>query len=399
LVELLHRGLKIASFEQDKDNYLLNYQNLDLKNSICLSLPNTQKIYHWSREFPPFFETFLPEGYLYEIFKNMLTKEYGYIDDYLVFKLLASNIENRIQFKSDQLNLTLPSYDIEEILSNDTKDTFTNLVNIFLDKNAISGVQPKTIAIVQDKDSLNLKEVIIKTWGDQYPRLSENEYFCLKAVQKAGVSIPSIHLSKNRTFLVVEKFIYRDDQSLWGFEEILSLVNKNRNNKYDGSYEQIAKVIYSFVTNKKESMRDYFKIVVMNYLLKNGDAHLKNFGLLFSDDFTEILLAPAYDIVTTTAYIFKDKPALMMHGKKIWHSKNSLIKFGMKSCYLSKQEAIECYSICKVALISSIKELEEYMSAHHDFKVIGDRMLDCWRLSLEEKDIKEMPVELTRTWK
>ncbi len=52
-------------------------------------------------------------------------------------------------------------------------------------------------------------------------------------------------------------------------------------------------------------------MVVMNYFLKNGDAHLKNFGLFFSDDFSRIWLAPAYDVVTTTAYIFKDKPALM----------------------------------------------------------------------------------------
>jgi len=186
---------------------------------------------------------------------------------------------------------------------------------------------------------------------------------------------------------------------LWGFEEILSLVNKNRDNKYDGSYEQVAKVIYSFVTNKKQSMMEYFKIVVMNYLLKNGDAHLKNFGLLFSDDFKEIVLAPAYDIVTTTAYIFKDRPALSMDGKKIWQSKGSLLKFGMKNCYLSKQEAVGCYDMCITALKSSIQDLEEYIQKNREFETIGGRMVDCWRLSLEEKDIKEIPVELTRTWK
>jgi len=37
----------------------------------------------------------------------------------------------------------------------------------------------------------------------------------------------------------------------------------------------------------------------MDYLLFNGDAHLKNFGLLFTKDFQQIYLSPAYDVVCT----------------------------------------------------------------------------------------------------
>jgi serine/threonine-protein kinase HipA len=382
MVNILHQNSVIGSFEQDKNNYLLRYESDILQNSISLSLPNTKKIYFWEGKFPPFFETFLPEGYLYEVFKNLLTKEYGYIDDYLIFKLLANNIESRVSFKTDNKTLILPSMDLEEILQNDTKDTFSNLLHTFLNKNSISGVQPKTIAVVKDKDSFDFKEVIVKTWGDEYPNLAENEYFCLKATQKAGVKIPKIHLSKNKRFLVVEKFIYKEDKSILGFEEVLSLMDKNRINKYSGSYEQIVKTIYPFLTNKKRSMVDFYKIVVMNYLLKNGDAHLKNFGLLFSDDFKEINLSPAYDIVTTTAYIFKDKPALTLEGKKIWHSKDALVRFGVKSCNLTKTESLSFYGDCVNALKISIKELELYIKENSDFALIGKRMLDSWKLSL-----------------
>ena len=102
-------------------------------------------------------------------------------------------------------------------------------------------------------------------------------------------------------------------------------MDKNKDSKYDGSYEQIAKIIYAYTTNKKESMIAFYKTVVMNYLLKNGDAHLKNFGLLFDDDFKNIFYSPVYDVVNTVVYIYKDKPALMLEGKKIWHSKDTLI--------------------------------------------------------------------------
>ena len=345
MIRLYIKNKQIASFKQDNKNYLIDYENFDIKNSICLSMPNTKRFYTYSYRFPPYLESFLPEGYLYEIFKSILTKEYGYIDDYLIFSKLASNINARVNFKSDFVKLDFDFLDMDNILENDSHDTFTKLLEIFLNKNAISGVQPKTLALLKDKETLHVKEYIVKTWGDEYPSLAENEFFCLNACKKVDIKIPNIKLSKNKKFLLVENFIFDNDKIL-GFEEILSLMDKNRTNKYDGSYEQVAKIIYQFTTNKKESLKEYFKIVVMNYLLKNGDGHLKNFGLLFSSDFSEIYLSPAYDIVNTTSYIFKDKPALMMHGKKVWYAKNDLLEFGVKSCMLTKKEANLFYNQC-----------------------------------------------------
>ena len=397
MVDIYLKDKQIATFVQDKKNYLIDYKNFEIKNSITLSLPNTKRFYTYEYRFPPYFESFLPEGYLYEIFKNLLTKEYGYIDDYLIFSKLASNIDARVQFRSDFEKLDFKFLEIDNILQNDSSDTFTKLLEIFINKNAISGVQPKTLALLKDKETLHIKEYIIKTWGDEYPNLAENEYFCLNACKKAGIKTVNIKLSKNKKFLVVENFIFSDDKVL-GFEEILSLMDKNRDNKYDGSYEQIAKIIYKFTTNKKESLMEYFKIVVMNYLLKNGDAHLKNFGLLFSSDFSQIYLSPAYDVVNTTSYIFKDKPALMMNGKKVWWAKNNLVEFGMKSCLLSKKEVLSVYDRCIDALKESICEIEKYIKINPDFTNIGNRMCDSFKLSLDEKTLKEIPLELTRTW-
>ena len=398
MIKLYLKDQEIASFIQDKKNYLIDYKDFDIKNSISLSLPNTKRFYTYEDRFPPYLETFLPEGYLYEIFKNILTKEYGYIDDYLIFSKLAANINARVKFSSDFDKIDFEFLDIDNILQNDSSDTFSRLLEIFLDKNAISGVQPKTIALLKDKETLHVKEYIIKTWGDEYQSLAENEYFCLNACKKAGVKIPNIKLSKNKKFLVVENFIFNDDEIL-GFEEILSLMDKNRVNKYDGSYEQIAKIIYQFTTNKRESLKEYFKIVVMNYLLKNGDAHLKNFGLLFSSDFSKIYLSPAYDIVNTTSYIFKDKPALMMKGKKIWFAKAELVEFGVKNCLLTKKEATMFYDECIDALKESVDDIQTYIKINPKFAAIGNRMCESFNFSLENQMLKELPVELTRTWK
>jgi serine/threonine-protein kinase HipA len=397
MVEVYFKDKVIATFSQDAKKYLIDYKDLQITNSISLSLPNTKRFYTYDYRFPPYFEMFLPEGYLYEIFKNILTKEHGYIDDYLIFSKLASNIKNRVVFKTDFKKLQFDIMDIEEILHNDTKDTFATLLKMFLDKNAISGVQPKTVALLREKETLYVKEYIIKTWGDEYPNLAENEYFCLQALRYAGVKTADVELSKNRRFLVVENFIFEDDKIL-GFEEILSLMDKNRDNKYDGSYEQIAKVIYQFSTFKKKSLEEYFKVVVMNYLLKNGDAHLKNFGLLFNEDFTKIWFSPAYDVVNTTAYIFKDRPALMLDGKKVWVNRKTLCKFGKNSCLLSQKEAETIYDKCIEAVYKIIKKIESYYKENPSFKIIGQRMCDSFRVSLEDQTIKELPDELTGTW-
>ena len=397
MVQIYLKDTPIATLTQDKQSYLIDYQNLQIQNSITLSLPNTKKFYTYEYRFPPFFETFLPEGYLYEIFKNLLTKEYGYIDDYLIFSKLAPNIQNRLTFKSEFDKLDFNFLDIETIVENDTNDTFRKLLDTFLNKNAISGVQPKTVALLKEKETLRIKEYIIKTWGEEYPYLAENEYFCLKACQRAGIKIPNITLSKNKMFLIVENFIFNGEETL-GFEEILSLQDKNRDSKYNGSYEQVAKTIYQFTTQKKESLASYYKIVVMNYLLKNGDAHLKNFGLLFSEDFSRIWLSPAYDVVNTTSYIFQDKPALMMQGKKVWYGKKALVSFGIKHCLLTKQEAEKFYRVCENALQETIVEIANYIAENPHFQTIGKRMIESFHISLQHQTIKELPRELTRTW-
>ncbi len=397
MIKIYHKDALIATFTQDRFSYLIDYRNLELQNSITLSLPNTKRFYTYEHRFPPFLETFLPEGYLYEIFKNLLTKEYGYIDDYLIFSKLSPNIQSRVLFKSDFSKLDFDFLDIENIIENDSNDTFKKLLDTFLNKNAISGVQPKTVALLKDKETLHIKEYIIKTWGEEYPRLAENEYFCLKACEKAGITIPNITLSKNKQFLIVENFIFQEKQPL-GFEEILSLQDKNRDKKYNGSYEQVAKTIYQFASQKKESLTAYYKTVVMNYLLKNGDAHLKNFGLLFNDDFTHIWFSPVYDVINTTSYIFQDKPALMLNGKKVWFDKETLVAFGRKHCLLTQKEATHFYQECESALKYIMGEIENYILDNPEFETVGRRMVASFQVSLQNQTIKELPHELTRTW-
>jgi serine/threonine-protein kinase HipA len=374
-------------------NYTQNYR------PISLIMPYQHASYVWHNRLHPIFDMSMPEGYLFELFKQHLMKRYGYLNDFLIFSHISPNIQSRLRFTTNTKQATFCSFERQEVLENDSLDTFNTIVRTFLDKNAISGVQPKSLALLRDKESLATKEYIIKTWGEEYPQLALNEYFCLQAMRRASLNTPTIMLSKNNHFLLVERFNYdKQSHTFLGFEEILTLLGKNKEEKYSGSYEQIAKVVYSVTTNKLQSMQQLYKIIVMNYLLKNGDAHLKNFGILYNDDCSQIWLAPAYDVVTTTVYNPKDRPALSMLGSKRWFGKKELLQFGTQHCYLTKHEANRLYSASIHALSLSIESLKAYLPTNKAFRPIGERMLDSWRLSLDEQTYKELPHAVIRNW-
>ncbi len=398
MIRLFHYNKNIAQLYKDENEVVLHYnENVELHQSISLTLPATKRTHiSWYR-LHPFFEMYLPEGYLFELLKNFVMKEYGRVDDFLLFRVLCSNIEARITYKSDVVKDLFLPVDLEDVMVNDTPDLFHNLLQRFLRKNAISGIHPKTLMVA--KEQFEAKEYILKTWGEEFPNLAENEYFSLKAVAYSGVPTANVRLSKHKRFLVVEKFTRAEDGWL-GFEEALVLLGKHRDAKYSGSYEQVAKVILGFSTQKREDGLNFYKLVVMNYLLKNGDAHLKNFGLLYSDDYSNRWCAPAYDVVTTPVYIFHDKPALTLFGKKVWYGKDALVEFGQKECFLKKSEALKVYDECVAALERCLDELKAYVDKTREFVEIGKRMIDIWEFSLQnkEEDVKELPCEIAFAW-
>ena len=76
-----------------------------------------------------------------------------------------------------------------------------------------------------------------------------------------------------------------------------------QNYKYDFSYEEIGDLIRKHVIAYRVDLERYFKLVVFNYLVNNGDAHVKNFSLIRSDDTGEYRLSPAYDLLNTRLHV------------------------------------------------------------------------------------------------
>lgn len=81
--------------------------------------------------------------------------------------------------------------------------------------------------------------------------------------------------------------------------------------KYNASYLDIAKQIQRYVAAVPVVLLDFFRLLVFNYLIANGDAHLKNFSLMETEQ-GDYILSPAYDLLCTALHI--DDGRLALHG-------------------------------------------------------------------------------------
>jgi serine/threonine-protein kinase HipA len=81
-----------------------------------------------------------------------------------------------------------------------------------------------------------------------------------------------------------------------GFEDFCLLNGRRTDQKYRGSYEtSVMKRFGQFAnsTHVNEDMEKLFTLIVPNCAIRNGDAHLKNFGIVYEDVQGEARLAPS----------------------------------------------------------------------------------------------------------
>jgi serine/threonine-protein kinase HipA len=378
------------SYDREKHEYIFNYK---VNRAISLTMPYRKKSYISNYSLHPIFDMHMPEGYLYELFKKYLLKELKELDDFTLFKFLSRNVIGHLCYESDvNINDIRSNLTLQDILDTSSEDLFSSLIEKFLFRSQVSGVQPKFLANLEDKLTLQSKEYIVKSFGDEYPHLAENEFFCMSAIKYAGIPTPQFYLSKSKKIFIIERFDYDKKSKIFlGFEDACALLKQNKEQKYKGSYEKIASLIDKISTDKFEDFRIFFKMLTMSYMLRNGDAHLKNFGFVYNSDLSSRRLAPAYDVICTTAYLPKDKPALSMYSRAVWFSHKKLIKFAKEFCYISEKDANGIISECKLALTRSTNEMKHYIKDNPDFIEIGSKMIDYFENSLEQTEtLKEL---------
>lgn len=196
-------------------------------------------------------------------------------------------------------------------------------------RTTIPGVQSKLSLHIQNRQNDNEpgRFTIVGLWGGYilkpptptYPHLPEVEDVTmhLAAIAKIKTVPHSLIRMQSGELAYITKRIDRLKKGKLHMEDMCQLTEKLTEEKYRGSYEQIAKAI---VKNSNSPMLDvinFFEQLLFSFLTGNADMHLKNFSLINMPK-TGYTLAPAYDMVATALVNPADDEdlALTLNGKK-----------------------------------------------------------------------------------
>lgn len=350
----------VGTISRESGEYIFSYaSDASQNNFVSLTMPVRSKDYVLFR-LHPIFEMHLPEGYLLSIIKKQFAKLVD-TDDFGILALLAPSVRGRVTYSEgfENSNKKDSPVQLDNLLHNTNNNLFDELVNRFALRSALSGVQPKVLARINNKATLQLDDYIVKAWGPDFPELALNEYCCMLAFRYAGIEVPEFYLSDDHSLFIMKRFDLLDNGQAIGFEDMSVLQAKHQDDKYTGSYEGLSKTIKIFASarHKRSSLEQFYKMIVLNNILQNGDAHLKNFGMVYSST-DDIRLAPAYDIVCTTAYIKQDISALTLMGSKKWWGREYIERFGMQACDLKQSNALSLYEECLDALKELLTHIE-----------------------------------------
>jgi serine/threonine-protein kinase HipA len=192
---------------------------------------------------------------------------------------------------------------------------------------------------------------------------------------------------------VTKRFDVAKDGNRYLKEDFASVLQRTatthgKDFKYNNvSYEDMAIAIDKFIPTPLVQKEKLFKLIVFNYLISNGDAHLKNFSVIsYQMDTPYYVLAPAYDLLCTRLHINDNDLALGNHlydgdekgtaySSYGYHTYQDFIDFGLRIGLLQSridkiikpfttyQEKLATY-VTNSYLSETLKQ--KYMECYHD---------------------------------
>ena len=201
---------------------------------------------------------------------------------------------------------------------------------------SLAGVQLKFSAVEKAQGGLTVPATgvggswIVKLPSTRFAGVSENEFSMMTLAKHIGIEVPNIQLLRldqiddmpegvgrlEGDAYAIQRFDRHADGERVHMEDFAQVLGVYPEAKYDkASYRLIARILW--VETGEAGVTEFIRRLVFNALIGNADMHLKNWSLLYRDGITPTL-APAYDFVSTLAYIPDDKAALKFARSKRW---------------------------------------------------------------------------------
>ncbi len=321
---------KVAGLLEKNTQFEFTYHS-DAQFPVAVSMPLEKRAYQSGALFP-IFEMNIPEGFIRHRITERLRKQIR-VDDMLFLALQGKTGIGCITYATPGIEAEeLSAESLAEILAwKGSNELFEELVNKYLLQSSISGIQPKILVPetieATGRGAIVLSSLIVKSGGEEFPQLAINEFICMQLARACQLETPEFWLSDNQQLFVMRRFDLKDDGSCRAMEDMAVLQGRSTNDKYRSSYESVSKVLSFYSSNIKADNKALFKMLVHSCMVGNGDAHLKNYAMLY-DDPDDMRLSPLYDVVNTQIYNPADTLALNLEKSKSFPNRKRIIDFG-----------------------------------------------------------------------
>ena len=155
---------------------------------------------------------------------------------------------------------------------------------------------------------------ILKPQTERFECLPEIEDLTMHLAEIARIpTVPHalIRFQDGELNYITRRIDRTDDGRKLPMEDMCQLAGKLTEQKYQGSYELIAKLINCYSSVTRLDIVNFWEQVVFSWIVGNADMHLKNFSLI-SEKPGKYVLTPTYDQVSTAIVMPEDTDQLAL---------------------------------------------------------------------------------------
>jgi len=273
----------------------------------------------------PFFSNMLPEGHL----RDYLAKraKVNQEREFFLLWVLGQDLPGAVTVESAD-GEDLPAAVREQTEIEDNRRSRKPL------RFSLAGVQLKFSAVRETGGGLTIpvKGVggnwIVKLPSGKYQGVPENEFSMMTLAKLSGMNVPPVQLIDLEAIeglpdgigeltgqaFAIERFDRLADGGAIHIEDFAQILRVYPEQKYKGaSYRYVTKILADVAA--EADVAEFIRRLTFNSLIGNADMHLKNWSLIYPDG-KQAALAPAYDFVSTIAYLPDEEAALKFSRTK-----------------------------------------------------------------------------------
>ena len=331
VLEVLLHGTPIATLTRvsgDRTLFAFNDSFLADAGRPTLSLGFKDTLGHLIADFPPtatrllpYFSNLLPEGRMRTYLAQRANVNPA--REFFLLRALGLDLPGAVSVRPADGEASPGDADLAQ--DGAARDDATHAEAL---RFSLAGVQLKFSAVAAARGGLAIPAEgvggswIVKLPSREFAGVPENEFAMMTLARLIGMDVPATELvaldsignlpagiaALKGQALAIARFDRRPDGTAIHAEDFAQVFGVYPEEKYRrAGYRNIARVVGAETSDA--DIREFVRRLTFNTLIGNADMHLKNWSLIYRDR-RRAALAPAYDFVSTIAYLPDAEAAL-----------------------------------------------------------------------------------------